>query len=339
MRRMLVCVVSLSLLSPGTALAQASRSATAATSPTTLPAPPGSRNVRAHDPSTILRHGQEYWFFSTGTGVRTHRSRDLLNWETGPRAIEVLPEWTKPYPLKEDRVWAPDVIRAPDGRYFLYYSASSWGKNTSAIGLAINPTLDPADPAYRWVDAGVVIATTAADDFNAIDPAVMLDRDGRMWMTFGSYWSGIKLIELDPRTGVRVAPDSEVYALADAKEIEAPFIHPRGRWYYLFVNHGLCCRGVRSTYETRVGRSARITGPYLDRDGKDLRHAGGTPVLASEPQHQFFGPGHASIVVDEKGLEWLSFHFYDGTNRGRGTLGIRRLTWTADGWPEVRREE
>jgi arabinan endo-1,5-alpha-L-arabinosidase len=289
---------------------------------------------RAHDPSTIVECDGEYWCFSTGSGVRTHRSRDLLNWQAGPRALDALPGWTRTYPLRDDRLWAPDVIRAADGRYLLYYSASSFGKNTSAIGVASNATLDPNNPTYRWVDHGVVIASTAADEFNAIDPAVTRDADGKLWMSFGSFWSGIQLIELDPRTGKRVATDSQVYSLARAKEIEAPFIHRRGDGdYFLFVNFGLCCRGVKSTYEIRVGRAGKITGPYLDRDGKSLRDGGGTLLLGSRGAQ--IGPGHAGIVTDARGREWLSFHFYDAAQNGRPVLGLRSLTWDKDGWPVI----
>ena len=294
---------------------------------------------RAHDPSTILAFNGEYWCFSTGSGIRTHRSRDLVTWQPGPRALEALPEWTRKYPLRDDRLWAPDVIRTAEGRYLLFYSASSFGKNTSAIGVASNATLDPSDAAYRWVDHGVVIASTAADDFNAIDPAVTRDADGKMWMSFGSFWSGIKLIELDPRAGLRVTPDSQVYSLARSKEIEAPFIHRRGGGggdYFLFVNFGLCCRGVESTYEIRVGRAAKITGPYVDKSGVDLRKGGGALLLGSKGD--MIGPGHAGIVTDAAGREWLSFHFYDATNNGRATLGLRPITWDKDGWPVVGEE-
>jgi arabinan endo-1,5-alpha-L-arabinosidase len=290
-----------------------------------------TQNVRAHDPSSIIQCQDEFWIFTTGSGVRAYRSQDLQNWIEAPRTLGDLPAWTKPY-LKDDRLWAPDIIRAADGRYLLYYSASSFGKNTSAIGLAMNKTLDPAEPAYRWVDEGAVIATTSTDDYNAIDPAVTFDADGKMWLSFGSFWSGIKLIELDPRSGKRISPDAPLHALASAKEIEAPYIHRRGDKYYLFVNFGLCCRGVRSTYNIRVGRSDRITGPYLDRSGKDLRAGGGTIVLGT--RGDFIGPGHASIFAHD-GREWFSCHFYDGANRGRGTLTIRPLTWSEDGWPIV----
>jgi arabinan endo-1,5-alpha-L-arabinosidase len=305
-------------------------SATTAPAQATRPAA-----VRAHDPSTIIKFGDDYWVFCTGPGVRSYRSRDLRHWEPGPRVFDTLPAWTAAFLNGSDRLWAPDIIRAPDGRrYLLYYSASSFGRNTSAIGLATNTTLDPRDWNYCWIDQGVVIQSQRADDYNAIDPALTLDAEGKLWLAFGSFWSGIKLVQLDAATGKPIAPHAPLHALAKHKEIEAPFIYHHADHYYLFVNFGLCCRGVNSTYNIRVGRSVRITGPYLDRDGNDLRDGGGSLVLGSAGT--VIGPGHAGILQDhESKKEWLSFHFYDATQNGRGTLAVRPITWDADGWPRV----
>ena len=308
-----------------------------AVAPAQATRPAGSRHVRAHDPSSIVQSGQEHWFFATGPGVRPYRSRDLLTWTPGPRVFAdgAAPDWVRDeVPLNKfgQDFWAPDVIRVGE-RFLLYYSVSSWGRNTSAIALASNRVLDPDKPDYRWVDEGIVMRSREGDDFNAIDPAVTFDADGRLWMSFGSFWGGIKLIELDPTTGKRVAPDSPIHSLARAKEIEAPHIFRHRGHYYLFLNWGLCCRGVKSTYTIRVGRSESITGPYLDRDGKDLRAGGGTLLLHSHDN--FIGPGHPSIFPDRDGRFWLGCHFYDGANRGRATFALRRLTWDNEGWPAV----
>jgi arabinan endo-1,5-alpha-L-arabinosidase len=227
--------------------------------------------------------------------------------------------------------WAPDIIRH-NGRYLLYYSVSSFGKNTSAIALATNPTLDPDKPEYRWTDEGIVIQSSPQVDYNAIDPAVLQDADGSLWMSFGSFWGGIKLIQLDPKTGKRVAPDSPVHALARYESIEAPCIHRHGDHYYLYVNWGFCCRGTNSTYEIRFGRSDKITGPYLDMEGHDMLVSGGTRLLGTEGQ--MIGPGHAGIF-GEGGTNWFTFHYYDGTRRGASTYALRPIRWAADGWPEV----
>jgi arabinan endo-1,5-alpha-L-arabinosidase len=232
--------------------------------------------------------------------------------------------------------WAPDVARVGD-RYLLYYSVSSFGKNTSAIALATNKSLNPASPDFHWVDEGVVVRSAPPDKFNTIDPAVTRDADGRLWLVFGSFWSGIKLIELDPRTGRRLAPDSPMHALAHKDKIEAAFIWPHGAHYYLFVNWGTCCRGLESTYNIRVGRAEKITGPYFDRDGRNLLEGGGTLVL--ETDGPFIGPGHAGIIAID-GREWFGCHYYDGTTpRGTPMFALRPLAWSHDGWPVVGRIE
>jgi arabinan endo-1,5-alpha-L-arabinosidase len=293
----------------------------------------GHVELRVHDPSTFVKCGDEYWFFFTGSGVGSAHSRDMKAWTLGPAVFDAAPAWVAgTVPLNRNaHFWAPDVIRVGE-RYLLYYSVSSFGKNTSAIALATNPTLDPTAPNFKWTDQGVVIGSQRTDDFNAIDPALFRDDDGRLWMAFGSFWSGIKLVELDPATGKRLAPDSPLHALAHAEQIEAAFLHRHGGRYYLFVNHGLCCRNLSSTYNIRVGRADAITGPYLDREGRPLMDGGGTLVLGTEGP--FIGPGHAGIFA-EGGREWFTCHFYDGTRRGRPNLAIRPLTWDADGWPVV----
>ncbi|HEU5072135.1 MAG TPA: arabinan endo-1,5-alpha-L-arabinosidase [Verrucomicrobiae bacterium] len=290
--------------------------------------------LRVHDPSTIVQDSERYWTFCTGNGVRSLWSTNLVDWHFGPPVFTPtnLPAWHRQWvPANRGHFWAPDLIHLRD-RWFLYYSVSSWGKNTSAIGLATNATLNPDDPRFGWHDAGMVVRAVPTNDFNTIDPAVSLDADGRPWLAFGSYWSGIKLVELDPQTGLRRAPDSPLYSLASNESIEAAYLYRQGTNYYLFVNWGQCCRGTNSTYEIRVGRSDKITGPYRDRDGLDLLGGGGSLVLGSAGK--VVGPGHAGIFT-ARGTDWFSFHYYDATQRGRATLGIRKLRWDEAGWPVI----
>ncbi len=292
----------------------------------------GRRDVSAHDPSTIVQCKDEYWVFATGRGIVSRHSTNLIHWTAGPPVFTNIPSWTSAaVPGNHGHFWAPDVIHLRN-RYLLYYAVSTWGKNTSAIGLATNPTLDPADPGYAWTDQGPVLQTTATDDCNAIDPAISLDTDGRLWLAFGSFWTGIKLVELDPATGKRLATNSPIYSLARHDMIEASYIYWRDGYYYLFVNWGQCCRGVKSTYNIRVGRSRKITGPYLDKKAVDMLLDGGSLVLGSTGP--FIGPGHAGII-SAGGKDWFSCHFYDGTREGRPTLAVLPLRWDAAGWPEV----
>ena len=212
---------------------------------------------RFHDPSTPIRQGDTWTVFSTGNGIITRYSPDLKTWVTGEPVFKDFPAWHREVvPNQKGHLWAPDVTRRGD-RYLLYYSVSGWGKNTSAIGLATSPTLDPKSPAYQWKDEGIIVRSNDKDPYNAIDPQLFADPDGSLWMVFGSFWTGIQLIELDPKTGLRHPTHQKIRQLAWHDSIEAPALLKHGRYYYLFVNWGLCCRGVNSTYEIRVGRSRK----------------------------------------------------------------------------------
>jgi arabinan endo-1,5-alpha-L-arabinosidase len=278
-----------------------------------------------------VRDGDRYWLFHTGRGVGSLFSDDLVTWERGPSLVERPPAWVQDVvPRHRGDFWAPDVVRLSD-RYCMYYSVSAFGKQTSAIGLASSPVLDPQDPRYRWTDHGIVVRTDETSDHNAIDPSVLLTSGGELWLAYGSFWSGIKLVQLDPQTGLRVSADSPLYSLAHQEQIEAPGLYEHDGWFYLFVNWGWCCRGVNSTYNIRVGRSRAITGPYLDRDGRDLREGAGTLVLETEGDR--IGPGHAGLLsLPDRWV--LSYHYYDRASRGRPRLGLRTLRWN-DRWPEV----
>jgi len=260
-----------------------------------------------------------------------------VNWKRGPGVFTNAPPWVaKAVPANRGmNYWAPDVTYL-NGRYLVYYAASSFGKCVSGIGLATSPTLDPNDPAYGWTDRGMVFASTAKDDFNAIDPAIFHDANGSLWLTFGSFWSGIKMIQLNPQTGKRLAPDSEIYSLAHYDSIEASYLYQHGRYYYPFVNWGMCCRGANSTYSIHVGRSKKVTGPYLDRAGNDMLYGGGTLFLDSTKP--YIGPGHAGIIVDN-GTNWFSCHYEaDASTSGQrqgSPLAVIPMRWNADNWPEV----
>lgn len=296
----------------------------------------GTKDIRTHDPSTIIRDGDRYWVFHTGPGCKTEFSTDLKTWHVGaPVFPQPLSWWKKSVPNSNFDVWAPDVIRIGD-EFFLYYSFSVFGKKTSAIGLAVNRTLNPDSPDFHWRDEGPVIETGKAQDYNAIDPAVCFDERGRLWLIFGSYWTGIKALQLNPKTGKRIAPDSEIHSLAAGRApstaIEASYVYRHDTNFFLFVNWGQCCQGTNSTYVVGVGRSGAITGPYLDRDGEDLRRGGGSVFLKSDGR--FIGPGHIGIFR-EKGVEWCSHHFYDADDNGRPKLRIEKLGWDEQGWPRI----
>jgi arabinan endo-1,5-alpha-L-arabinosidase len=232
--------------------------------------------------------------------------------------------------------WAPDISFF-NGRFHLYYALSTFGSNRSAIALLTATTLDPDAAGHGWTDEGIVLESHEGDDFNAIDPNLLIDQDGKAWLAFGSFWSGLKMVEIDPATGKPPAPKPQIHALAQRHApdaIEASFLISRGGYYYLFASYDFCCRGVDSTYYTVVGRSKSPAGPYVDRDGKAMMRGGGFLVLHADldRSHRFKGPGGVSILR-EPGRDYIVYHAYDTAFGGAPTLRIQPLAWTADGWP------
>ncbi len=282
-----------------------------------------------HDPSSIVSDHGTFHIFGTGPGIRAKTSTDLIHWENAGSVFRGPPDWTKTLvPGFNGFFWAPDIVRV-NGKYLLYYSVSTWGKQISAIGLATTPTLDVSSSDFHWTDEGMVVHSTNNSAYNTIDPSVLLDKNGRLWLAFGSFWQGIFLTELDPKTGLCLSSNAPLYQLAWNHSIEASCLAQHGQYYYLFVNWGQCCRGTNSTYEVRVGRAENITGPYLDRDGKNLSEGGGSVFLTSSGR--FIGPGHIGILHDH-GTDWFSYHYYDADSRGRSRLALGKLDWST-GWP------
>jgi arabinan endo-1,5-alpha-L-arabinosidase len=302
-------------------------------------------DIRVHDP-VMIKQDSLYYLFCTGRGISIHRSSDLYHWKRVGRVFESPPEWAmQAVPGFRGHIWAPDIFYA-DGTYFLYYSVSSFGKNTSCIGVVTNKTLHPDDPDYHWTDHGKVIESIPfRDDWNAIDPNVIMEEDGSAWMVFGSFWSGIKLVRLTPdllqiqkepqewRALARRprSPDIPLDQAGDGA-IEAPFIVRRNQHYFLFVSFDYCCRGVNSNYKIMVGRADNIRGPYLDHENVPMLEGGGSLLLGGN--ERWPGLGHCA-VFHEAGQDWLVYHAYDAENEGRMTLRIQQLNWDEAGWPVV----
>jgi arabinan endo-1,5-alpha-L-arabinosidase len=211
-----------------------------------------------------------------------------------------------------------------DGTYYLYYAVSSFGGNTSAIGLAATTSLSSGS----WQDQGLVIRSIWSDDYNCIDPNMVVDRSGRVWLAFGSFWSGLKLVELDPST-MKPMADAPLHSIASrpGNAIEAPFIVHRDGYYYLFASIDHCCRGANSDYKIVFGRSTEITGPYHDKTGASLMDGGGTVFDAGNERWR--GPGGQSLY----GTEVIAHHAYDAWNGGAATLRIADVRWDSESWP------
>ncbi len=293
-------------------------------------------NISVHDP-VIIKQDNTFYIFGTGRGIALWSSQDLKYWKKEQQIFNTPPPWTqKAVSGFKDYFWAPDISFFK-GKYYLYYSISTFGKNTSAIGLATNKTLNPSNKNYKWEDRGMIMQSLPGiNNWNAIDPNLVADKRGRLFLVFGSFWEGLKLIKLS-RNGTHVNQGLEkLPTLAsrgtEPNAIEAPFIFRKNNFYYLFASIDYCCKGESSTYKMIVGRSKKIEGPYLDKTGTTLATGGGSILL--EGDKKWYGVGHCA-VYNSGNSDYLIFHGYDASDKGKPKLRIEKLRWNKEKWPEV----
>lgn len=282
---------------------------------------PISGNLGTHDPTIAYENGRWY-VFQTGPGIYGKTSSDGLYWDGIPSVFPNGLSWWRNYVPNQSGtdVWAPDV-KHYNGRVWMYYSVSTFGSRVSVIGLASKSNLASGS----WRDDGMVIATNTSNNYNAIDPDLVIDASGNPWLTFGSWNSGIKLTRLNSST---MKPTGSLYSIASRSGgIEAPTIIYRQGYYYLFVSVGTCCAGVNSTYRILYGRSSSITGPYVDKNGTNMMSGGGSVLDAGNSR--WVGPGGQDIA----NTDVIVRHAYDASDNGNAKMLISTLNWDSSGWP------
>ena len=268
-----------------------------------------------HDPSTIMECEGKYYTFGTGGGGLI--SEDGWTWNGGAE--------------RPGGGAAPDAVKIGD-RYLIAYSATGGGLGGGHAGRVLtmwNKTLDPKSPDFKFTEPIEVAHSLDDEDCDAIDAGLLLDpTDGRLWLSYGTYFGFIRIVELDPKTGKRVEGNKEINVAIDC---EATTLMYRDGWYYLLGTHGTCCDGPNSTYNIVVGRSRSVTGPYIDNVGRDMLEGGGKLVIAAGERKT--GPGHFGRFVVADGVEKMSYHYEaDFDQGGRSVLAIRPLLWK-NGWP------
>ena len=295
--------------------------------------PTGSLAV--HDPSEIIKEGGTYYLFYTGNLIPYKTSTNMVSWTAAGSALASRPSWhaTSVPNNRSGDIWAP-TISYRNGTYWMYYSVSSFGSQTSAIGLATRTSLSSG----TWMDQGVVITSpiAAAGNFNAIDPNIVTDTLGNVWMAWGSFWNGIFIIQLNPQTGKPLNSLTATNTTNIAKRtntsngIEGSFIiYVRG-YFHLFTSWDKCCAGTGSTYNMRYGRSRNVTGPYVDKAGLNLATGGGGTLLSDGSG----SPGGGQSIYQENGNFYLVYHVYDGKN-SPASLQIRHLYFDSQAWPTL----
>jgi arabinan endo-1,5-alpha-L-arabinosidase len=294
------------------------------------------------DPS-IMRQGSTYYVFGTdvlgtlsGKSLPIRCSQDQVTWTDCGSVFQEIPRWIRDKVPGVAGLWAPDISYF-NGLYHVYYSGSTLFSQRSVIGVATNVALDPADPNYKWVDQGEILESLPGDDFNAIDPNIVVDGQGRVFLTYGSFWSGIKQVELDAQAG-RPKPNSKPISLATRPGVNedpvegASMVH-HGTFYYLFLSIDHCCNADFRTnnYKEIVCRSTMPQGPFVDMDGTPLMKGGGTILL--QAQGIWNAPGGMSAYIDpQSGESLVVFHALKLTENGAQYLWLKHIAWQND-WP------
>lgn len=297
-----------------------------------------------HDPMIIELGGRVFCLSTSGNGFGVMKStKDFKTWTVHGPIIKDVPEWLKKQIPEHRSIWAPDAVQVGKSVRVYYCASRYFGGNDSVIGFLENQNFNHDKPQEGWVDHGKVIESSKAnkDHWNCIDPDVKVDETGRHWLYFGSYYSGIYVVELDPANG-KIKAGSQPISVAwnkASKEnaLEGAAQCYRDGYYYLFVSYGLAAQGVRSTYQIMVGRSKSPEGPFLDADGKPMTEGGHVNVLKTSPP--MFSPGHNEIMRHSDGRWLMSYHYYDGRRYwtdgkwGMPRLQVREVLWSKDGWP------
>ncbi|KAJ3001416.1 hypothetical protein HKX48_002887 [Thoreauomyces humboldtii] len=285
--------------------------------------------IVVHDPSMVKRPDGLYILYGTAPGISIATSTDREVWTQTANAFvgtDATP-WANGLAGQNGNVWAPDVTYV-NGHYVMYFCASKFGTDDSQIYLATSQT----GLSGSWTYKGVVIESPDTTGANAIDPGLLIDGD-RWFLSWGSFFNGIKQVELDPNTGFKLSGYPPVNSLAfrpgSSHAEEGAYIHRRGDYYYLYSSWDKCCLGSQSTYHINVGRSTSPTGPFLDKDGVDMQQGGGSQILGSHDA--VIGPGGQMVLTDD-GVDRLVYHWYHEDNSH--SLGLNTLLYV-DGWPFV----
>ncbi len=276
------------------------------------------------DPTIVRTQSGDFYLYATENtrNVPIYHSRNLVDWTFVGTAFT---DTTRPQWNSEARIWAPD-INFVEGRYVLYYAKSTWGGEWEC-GIGVATADRPEGP---FTDHGPLFISRELGTQNAIDPDYVED-DGHKYLFWGSF-HGIWYIELSA-DGLRLK-DGAKPALVAGTFMEATYIHRHGAYYYIFGSAGTCCDGERSTYHVTVGRSERLLGPYVDRQGRPLMENHYETVLRRSDR--CIGPGHnAEIFTDDDGTDWIAYHgFKTDTPEDGRVVWLDRIVWI-DGWPHI----
>ena len=282
------------------------------------------------DPSVV--QAPDGAFYAYGTGGTCRKSYDLVNWEDMGIALK-RPTWNdsvrtdkegKQHPMRFS-LWALDVSRVGK-KYLVHYASAYWG-NETRTGLGVAEGTSPTE----FTDCGKMFRSTEIGVQNSIDPCYVKDK-GKKYLIWGSF-RRLYMGRLT-KDGKRIKNPSHLTQVAGTA-FEGAMVYKRKGYYYLFASVGTCCEGAKSTYHTVVGRSKKLAGPYVDRQGGRMLDNHYETVIKGNDRWK--GPGHNSeIITDKEGDTWLLYHAYDALDPEKGrVMLLDKLLWDEEGWPYV----
>lgn len=343
--RLLLPVCVLGLTGCGAGVQAASRASAAAALALTSNSDSAEGTVEpVRDPSVIHVNGTWY-IFITDNGAWSGSlpilcSQDTTSWKQCGSVFPQMPSWIRAKLPGISNLWAPDISYF-NGEYHVYYTASLANTESTLVGLATNTTLDPSDPNYHWVDRGMVLESRPGDQINVLDPNILTNSDGRIWLSYGSYWGGIAQREIDPASGMLKDASAQQINLAARPSVAHHPIEGSSQlyhngYYYLFVSIDFCCNTNLATnnYKMAVGRSTDPHGPFLAQDGTPMLDGGSTVIVTGDGT-KWMGVGGGTVYDDPaSGNTDIVFHAQAMNQGGVASLWFKQISWVND-WPVV----
>lgn len=310
----------------------------------------GIYNVK--DPA-IRKFGDYYYAYSTDVkygggarpGIQIRKSKNLVEWTFVGWAFYDITLKGLAYiesigAIPGNSLRAPSLVKVGE-EYRLYYSLTSNVEMNSCICLATS-----TNPETNWNELDVVVGSgNTGVQANAVDPSVIITPEGEHWMVYGSSGDGIYLVQLNPETGLvkkqgdlgkRIARRGITNGKTNGNIEGAEIIYNKElNKYYLFVAYDW----MTTKYNTRIGRSDQIEGPYYDMFGKDLDdQTDNLPMIIAPYQFNnhvgWQGVGHCSVFEDD-GQYYFAHHALPVNVIGNMILHVRQLFWSKEGWPLI----
>lgn len=283
---------------------------------------------------TIWR-GDDGRYYSICTNPRRSIvSDDLFHWSMTDTAPIDMESWGRMNAVSH-HYWAPDVavVNGKRNMYLSLYNSSE----DSNIGVL----QEFAPGQFHYL--GIVTSGRETGIEDTIDPEVVTDpKTGRVWMFFGSV-GGIHRVELT-QDGTALKDGAQYEHVAGLKVSQCPdrsrvfegaYLHYRKGYWYMFVSSGFY---NNHTYTLLVGRSKKLTGTFVDREGRSMAEGYATRILGSDKGDEFYGPGHCGeIFTADDGNDYIFYHCHVRGSRHQGSRPIfmSRIRWDKKGWPYI----